>query len=347
MDSGGSHVKLGSEPKFSVGRQARHSACRWRENLFLCWAAVIGREFDFPLLRAALPNAGEKALLQAIDDGLQALVIEPLPSRGEEWYQFRHALIRDALYESISPSRRARWHATITQALETLLGDTVEDRAAVLAQHAACAGGLIEPAMLGKYSCIAGERLLVVHAFEEALAHFERAWRARVALPFDAVSAATVVGLGLAQAATAARWNRAGMDHAAPRPRVCAHGDRALALSAHQLPFLHTRVLLEYETRNRKTGDWYQRLLAAERLAGPFPLAGTFAALALSQTTQLWNESTPCLPPCERHALYWRDDRQSRWQGHWRGSAAGSCQSAERGLTSARRNSSPWSHSRG
>ena len=58
-------------------------------------------------------------------------MIEPHPSRGEE-VQFRHALIRDALYESLPPSRRARWHATIAQALETLLGDRVEDRAAEL-----------------------------------------------------------------------------------------------------------------------------------------------------------------------------------------------------------------------
>jgi tetratricopeptide (TPR) repeat protein len=135
-------------------------------------------------------------------------VIEPLPSRGDEWYQFRHALIRDALYERISPSRRARWHATMALALERLLGDRVDDRAAELARHAVCAGALIEPAVLTRYSCIAGERLLAAHAFEEALGHFERAWRARERLPFDADAAATLVGLGCDQAATAVRWNR-------------------------------------------------------------------------------------------------------------------------------------------
>jgi predicted ATPase len=36
-------------------------------------AAVVGREFDFPLLRAALPDEGEEALLHAIDEALQAL----------------------------------------------------------------------------------------------------------------------------------------------------------------------------------------------------------------------------------------------------------------------------------
>jgi predicted ATPase len=177
-------------------------------NQTLVVAAVIGREFDFPLLRETLPAVDEEALLQVIDDGLNSLVIEGLPSRGEEWYQFRHALIRDTLYESIPPSRRARWHAAIAQALETLPSDRIEDRAAELARHAACAGVLVNQTMLAKYSCIAGERLLAVQQFEEAAVHFERAWHVRKALPFDADAAATLVGLGCAQAATAVRWNR-------------------------------------------------------------------------------------------------------------------------------------------
>src|SRR5262249_55748576 len=40
-------------------------------NQTLVMAAVIGREFDFPLLRAALSAIDEEALLQAIDDGLK------------------------------------------------------------------------------------------------------------------------------------------------------------------------------------------------------------------------------------------------------------------------------------
>jgi len=44
-----------------------------------------------------------------------------------------------------------------------------------------------------------------------------------------------------------------------------AYSDRALALSAHQVPFLQTRLLLESETGNRKAGEAYlERLLAGE-----------------------------------------------------------------------------------
>lgn len=444
--------------------------------------AVIGREFDFPLLRAVLPGVSEETLLQALDTGLKAHVIEPLASRGRDWYQFRHALLRDAVYESISPSRRARWHATIATTLETLLGDGVENRVAELARHAAAAGALIEPAILARYSCIAGERLLTVHAFAEALAHFERAWRAQEGLEFDAAAAATLVGLGRAQAATAARWNRqqgwltlrraidyylqageigravvvatdphisaegaadvaatirrirdvtppgsleegwllarmgaaeyfetgdyaaahaafaracriaAGADAAGLELRTLAYAisvdhfdlrwsellaksrrirelarrvedirsetyarfraayalihtghadegtlesdanlalaerlkdrgllpdalyvkstlaqmkgdwrqaraysDRALAISAHQLPLLMARVLLECETGRRHAGDLYlQRLLAAEQRAGPWPLAGVCTAISASHAGCLWNDDRVC-----------------------------------------------------
>jgi predicted ATPase len=127
--------------QMAISRRLSHLSALANRTLVV--AAVVGREFDFPVLRAALPDAGEEALLHAIDEALQALVIEPHPSRSEEWYQFRHALIRDALYEGLSPSRRARWHATIARALETLRGDRVEGRAAELARNVACAGALI------------------------------------------------------------------------------------------------------------------------------------------------------------------------------------------------------------
>ena len=63
-------------------------------------------------------------------------------------------------------------------------------------------------ATLVKYSRAAGEQNVAAHAFEDALPHFERAWRARNPLPLDAEAAAILFGLGCAQAATALRWNR-------------------------------------------------------------------------------------------------------------------------------------------
>lgn len=159
-------------------------------------------------MAGVVSEAGEESLLRALDEALQAALIEPLERRGDDWYQFKHELIRDAVYASTSPSRRARWHAAIVHTLEQLHGPAIADYAAELATHAARAELLVGSAALVKYSKMAGEQMLAVHAFEEALPQFERAWQARNAVPLDAEAAAILFGLGCAQSATALRWNR-------------------------------------------------------------------------------------------------------------------------------------------
>ena len=44
-----------------------------------------------------------------------------------------------------------------------------------------------------------------------------------------------------------------------------AHSDRVVALSAHQLPFLLSRMFLEYETGNREAGDGYLQRAVGSR----------------------------------------------------------------------------------
>ena len=92
-------------------------------------ASVMGREFEFRVVGAFMAAAGEPALLEALDEALERLVIDPVPTRGENWYQFRHALIRDAVYDGVSPTRRANWHAAIVEHLEGRPGVLGEDRA--------------------------------------------------------------------------------------------------------------------------------------------------------------------------------------------------------------------------
>jgi len=170
--------------------------------------SVMGREFDFRIAAAIVQPAGDPDLLPALDEALDRLIIEPLPAAGESWYRFRHALVRDAVYESVSPSRRAHWHAAVVELMEQRLGARVEEHAPDLAYHAARAEALVGTSRVVRYSRLAGERMLATHAFDEALRHFERAWRARNSVPFDDDAAGILAGLGLAQAATSLRWNR-------------------------------------------------------------------------------------------------------------------------------------------
>ena len=170
--------------------------------------SVMGREFDFRIAAAIVQPAPDLDLLSALDEALERLLVEPMPAAGESWYRFRHALVRDAVYESVSPSRRAHWHAAVVELMEQRLGARLEEHVADLAYHAARAEALVGTSRVVKYSRLAGERMLATHAFDEALRHFERAWRARNSVPCDDDAAGILAGLGVAQAATSLRWNR-------------------------------------------------------------------------------------------------------------------------------------------
>jgi DNA-binding CsgD family transcriptional regulator/tetratricopeptide (TPR) repeat protein len=169
--------------------------------------SVMGREFDFRIAGAILQPARDRDLLSALDEALERLIVEPLPAVGENWYRFRHALVRDAVYESVSPSRRAHWHAAVLELMEQRLGARAEDHVVDLAYHAARAEALVGSSRVVKYSRLAGEQMLTKHAFDEASRHFERAC-ARNAVPRDDEGAGILAGLGVAQAATSLRWNR-------------------------------------------------------------------------------------------------------------------------------------------
>ena len=125
------------------------------------------------------------------------------------------------MYESVSPSRRAHWHAAVLELMEQRLGARVEEHAADLAFHASLAETLVGTSRVVKYSRLAGERMLTTHAFDEASRHFERAWRARNSVPCDDDAAGILTGLGLAQAATSRPVEPAGgLDQRAAGDRV-------------------------------------------------------------------------------------------------------------------------------
>ena len=92
--------------------------------------------------------------------------------------------------------------------MEQRLRARIDEHAVDLAYHAVRAEALVGSSRVVKYSRLAGERMLTAHAFEEALMHFERAWRARNSLPCAVETAGLLAGLGLAQAATTVRWKR-------------------------------------------------------------------------------------------------------------------------------------------
>jgi len=176
-------------------------------NKVLGTASVVGREFELPLVMTLEPELGADGVLEALDEALEAKVIEEISSAVGR-YQFGHGLIQQALYGEMSSIRRLRAHAAIGESLEQLHQTNLEDYAAELARHFAEAESVLGPEKLARYSLMAGERALASYTYEDALIHFQRGLAARdIALSStevapDEEAAGLMFGLARAQAAT-------------------------------------------------------------------------------------------------------------------------------------------------
>src|SRR5262247_57731 len=107
--------------------------------------AAIGREFSYSLVRA-LVGRDETALKHALAQLEQAELVFERGEPPEAIYSFKHALVRDAAYESLLRSRRQQLHGQIARALEQGFADIVAGQPEIVAHHFTAAG-LVEPAL--------------------------------------------------------------------------------------------------------------------------------------------------------------------------------------------------------
>jgi class 3 adenylate cyclase/tetratricopeptide (TPR) repeat protein len=129
--------------------------------------ACLGREFDHELLSALVPLS-EADLAAALD---QLVASELVFRRGvppTASYIFKHALVRDAAYESLLRKRRRALHARIANAIETRFARRFEAQPEIVARHFSEAG-LPEKAM--GYWLQAGRLASARSANVEAIAH--------------------------------------------------------------------------------------------------------------------------------------------------------------------------------
>jgi class 3 adenylate cyclase/tetratricopeptide (TPR) repeat protein len=131
--------------------------------------AAIGRDFSYSLLRAVVGH-DETALKHAMAQLEQAELVFRRGEPPEAVYSFKHALVRDAAYESLLKSRRQQLHGQIARTLEQGFAHVAASQPEIAAHHFTEAG-LIEPAI--DYWLKAGQHA-ARSANAEALNHLAR-----------------------------------------------------------------------------------------------------------------------------------------------------------------------------
>ena len=132
-------------------------------------AAVIGREFSFPVLRE-VTGLDENRLIDMVDRCLQARLVVARHILGEEVYAFADTQLRDVLYEDISPVRRRRQHMKVGEAVEKVYAKKIDDYVEALAYH------FLEGNDLSKavdYAQKAGDKAARLFAWDQARRYYE------------------------------------------------------------------------------------------------------------------------------------------------------------------------------
>jgi predicted ATPase len=141
--------------------------------------ACIGREFDHELLADVVPLP-EADLVAALDRLVAAELVFRRGIPPATTYIFKHALVRDAAYQSLLRKSRQDLHANIADALEKGFPHTLEARPELVARHFDEAG-LFEEAV--GYWLRAGRLSAARSANVEAIAHLRSGLVSLVALP--------------------------------------------------------------------------------------------------------------------------------------------------------------------
>jgi class 3 adenylate cyclase len=139
-------------------------------------ASVIGRRFDADLLGVVHSDGGD---IDARLSAMQALDLVRKESN-ERDYSFKHALVRDALYESLLTEARNALHARIAKEIERRSGNRLIEVAETLAHHY---GHTNETSKAFAYLSMAGSRSLSVYSLDEAEVHFSAAIQLLEAYP--------------------------------------------------------------------------------------------------------------------------------------------------------------------
>lgn len=203
-------------------------------------AAILGNELTIPLLSA----------MSAVESGELLSRLDPLVSTGVigqddhdgTLFRFSHALVREAIYDSLPISERARGHKAAAEVIESTAGLELTEKAGALAYHYGECGALTGDAPVIKYSMMAGEQALSVYAYEDALAHFQKAVDLCNGKPSNEEVARVYFGLGKALSFTATIKDRSQAGEALHKAfdYAISNGVMNLAIGVAMFPITQT-----------------------------------------------------------------------------------------------------------
>lgn len=154
--------------------QARIDSLPGAEKELLQQASVAGRDFWDALLLEL--NPVEQQALARLLDSVQRreLVFQHAHSifDNTDEYRFKHIILRDVVYETVLLKLRRRYHEATARWLEAHSGARVGEHAALIVEHYARAGNVVEA---GAWFSKAGQTAYNISAYREAEAAYCRA----------------------------------------------------------------------------------------------------------------------------------------------------------------------------
>ncbi len=246
----------------------------------LAIAAVIGRSFDFDLLRGSTEGDTD-AVLACVEEAEKAGLISPVAASANLRFEFSHELTRQAVIAGLSAARRQSLHQKVAEAIERTYQPALEDHFAALAQHHRHGGNR---AAAIDYLHRAGKQAVDVAMYAEAQSYFAAALEETGAMPAsperDALELRVRSSFGQAIAAS--------KGYAASEVLEMASRARALAERTGDLAEVVQQLWMEAGFAEVR-GDLVAAASLSDKLLAAAQRHGNSISLAMAHTMQLEN----------------------------------------------------------
>ena len=136
----------------------------------LTMGAVIGTDFDFDVLME-ISQLDEDALLKHVETALSIGLISEVPGQ-KGIFRFSDPRIKELLLDELSQIRRSKYHLKVAETMEKVYSKNLDRYAEPISKHFSEGGDVTRTI---KYSIVAGDRNMALHAHMQAAENFKLA----------------------------------------------------------------------------------------------------------------------------------------------------------------------------